>query len=219
MNGDVAVVIPALDENQYYPEGDLVKFGDTTLLEWKISQVLGVAERENIFISTPSEQIIDLAQEYGVQSIKRRDPDGSTRWILESVEPIERKIILWTHVTSPFISAGDYGEMMETFFGLPAEYDSLITIYKESEYIYFQKEPLNFDVNDYKSRKLLEPVYRVTNGCYITPKESYLLNRKYFGKSPYYYEVDRLTSLEIKDVDHYEIATSLLSMYFKVKEI
>ena len=219
MNSDVAVVIPALDENQYDPDGDLVKFGDTTLLEWKISQVLGVAEKDNIFISTPSDRIMDLARDYGVQSVKRSDVDSSAEWILESVEPIEKKIILWTHVTSPFISAGDYGEMLKTFFGLPDEYDSLLTMYKEREYIFFKDQPLNFDVNNYKPRKLLEPVYRMTNGCYITPKESYLRNRKYFGESPYYYEVDKLTSLEIKDVDHYQMATSLLSMYFRVKEI
>ncbi len=219
MNGSVAIVIPALDENQYYPEGDLVRFGDTTLLEWKISQVLGAAEREDIFVATPSDKIIALAQDYGVQSIRRNDTNGSARWILESVEPIERDVILWTHVTSPFISAGDYSEMLKKFFELPGGYDSLMTVYRESEYIFFKDEPLNFDVNAYESRKMLEPVYRVTNGCYITPKDSYLQNRKYFGTSPYYYAVDKLTSLEIKDVDHYEMATSLLSMYFKIKEI
>ena len=219
MNSSVAVVIPALDKNQYYPEGDLVKFGDTTLLEWKISQVLGVVEKENIFIATPSDKIIALSQEYGIQSVKRSDSNGSTRWILESVEPIEKDVILWTHVTSPFISAGDYQAMLEKFFNLPDGYDSLMTVYKEGEYIFFKDKPLNFDINIYESRKMLEPVYRVTNGCYITPKESYLKNRKYFGVSPYYYTVDKLTSLEIKDVGHYEMATSLLSMYFKVKEI
>ena len=36
---NIAVVIPALDNNQYYSDGDLVRFGDTTLLEWKISQI------------------------------------------------------------------------------------------------------------------------------------------------------------------------------------
>jgi CMP-N-acetylneuraminic acid synthetase len=219
MNDTVAIVIPALDENRYSPEGDLVKFGDTTLLEWKISQMLGVAEKENVFIATPSEKIIALAQDYGVRSIKRSNAGDSARWILESVEPIEKKIILWTHVTSPFISAGDYGEMMKKFFDLPSGYDSLMAVYKENEYIFFRDRPLNFDVNVYRSRKILEPVYRVTNGCFITPKESYLQNRKYFGQSPYYYGVDKLTALEIKDVDHYEMATSLLSMYFKVKEI
>ena len=63
MKDNVAVVIPALDKNQYYPEGDLVRFGDTTLLEWKISQVLGVVEKENIFIATPSDKIIELAED------------------------------------------------------------------------------------------------------------------------------------------------------------
>ena len=219
MNDSVAIVIPALDKNQYYPEGDLVKFGDTTLLEWKISQLLGVANREDIFIATPSDNIIALAQDYGVQSIRRNDTSDSKRWILESVESITKDVVLWTHATSPFISAGDYREMMKKYFDLPDGYDSLMTVYKENEYIFFRNTPLNFNVNTYESRKIIEPVYRVTNGCYITSKESYLQNRKYFGDFPYYYAVDKLTSLEIKDVDHYEMATSLLSMYFKVKEI
>ncbi|MCH8157060.1 MAG: hypothetical protein IID18_04790 [Nitrospinae bacterium] len=78
---------------------------------------------------------------------------------------------------------------------------------------------MNFDIDQYKSRKEIDPVYRITNGCYITPKESYRQNRKYFGHAPYYYEVDKLTSLEIKDIDHYEMALNLLSLYFKTKEI
>jgi CMP-N-acetylneuraminic acid synthetase len=219
MYENVAIVIPALESNQYYPDGDLISFGDNTLLEWKLSQVMEIAENKNIFISTPSDKIIALSQEYGIQSVKRSDSNGSTQWILESVEPIEKDVILWTHVTSPFISAGDYQAMLEKFFNLPDGYDSLMTVYKEDEYIFFKDKPLNFDINIYESRKMLEPIYRVTNGCYITPKESYLKNRKYFGVSPYYYTVDKLTSLEIKDIGHYEMATSLLSMYFKGKEI
>jgi CMP-N-acetylneuraminic acid synthetase len=219
MNDQVAVVIPALDKNQYYSDGDLVSFGDTTLLEWKISQVLGFAEKENIFIATTSKKIIALAQDYGVQSIKRSISDHPTDWIQKSIEPIEKKFILWTHATSPFISARDYGEMLEKFFNMPGKHDSLITVCKESEYIFYQGQPLNFDANNYMSRKKIEPVYRGTNGCYITLKESYSQNRKYFGESPYFYEVDKLTALEIKDIDHFQMATSLLSMYFRIKEI
>jgi CMP-N-acetylneuraminic acid synthetase len=219
MNDQVAVVIPALAKNQYYPDGDLVSFGDTTLLEWKISQVLGMTERENIFIATPSEKIIALAKDYGVESIKRSEPDQSTLWIQKSIEPIEKKIILWANATSPFISAGDYGEMLEKFYNLPGKHDSLITVYKESEYIFYQGQPLNFDIKVHMSRKKLEPVYRVTNGCYIAPKESYFQDQKYFGQSPYFYEVDKLSALEVKDIDHFQMATSLLSMYFRIKEI
>ncbi|MEK9627554.1 MAG: hypothetical protein VW455_00885 [Nitrospinota bacterium] len=219
MSDNFAVVIPALDSNQYYAEGDLVQFGDTTLLEWKIAQILGITSKEKIFISTPSEKIIDLAKSYGVNFVKRGMGSDPSQWIKESVDPIESDYVLWTHATSPFISAGDYRKMLDTFFDLPNDHDSLITVFKEQEYIIFQNKPLNFDVGKFKGRKEIEPVYRNTNGCYITPRENYRQNRIYFGEKPFYYEVDKLTSLEIKDIDHYEMALNLLSLYFKTKEI
>jgi len=39
-------VIPALEKNDYSSNGDLIKWGGTTLLEWKISQVLKVKKLE-----------------------------------------------------------------------------------------------------------------------------------------------------------------------------
>jgi CMP-N-acetylneuraminic acid synthetase len=219
MFDNVSVVVPVLDNNQYYSDGDLVRFGDTTLLEWKISQILGITNKENIYISTPSDKIIDLVQSYGVNFVKRSQGSDPSQWIKESVAPIESKFVLWTHATSPFISSGDYRRMLETFFNLPQNYDSLIAVCKEQEYIFYQNEPLNFDTDQFKGRKDIEPVFRNTNGCYITPRENYRQNRIYFGKTPFYYEVDNLTSLEIKDIDHYEMALNLLSLYFKTKEI
>ena len=219
MYDNIAVVVPALDTNQYYPDGDLVQFGDTTLLEWKISQVMGIANKENIYISTPSDKIIDLIQSYGINFVRRSQGADLSQGINESVELIESEFVLWTHVTSPFISAGDYLRMLEKFFNLPKDYDSLITVYKEQEYIFYKDVPLNFNIDQYKGRKEIEAVYRNTNGCYITLRESYRHNRKYFGCKPYFYEVDKLTSLEIKDIDHYEMALNLLSLYFKTKEI
>ena len=219
MFDNISVVVPALDNNQYYSDGDLVRFGDTTLLEWKISQVLGITSKKNIYISTPSEKIIDLVQSYGVNFVKRSQESDPSQWIKDSVAPIESEFVLWTHATSPFISAGDYRLMLETFFNRLKNHDSLIAVYKEQEYIFFQSTPLNFDADQFRGRKNIEPVYRNTNGCYITPRENYRRNHIYFGETPFYYEVDKLTSLEIKDIDHYEMALNLLSLYFKTKEI
>ena len=219
MYDNIAVIIPALESNQYYQEGDLVKFGDTTLLEWKISQMLGVTDKENIYIATPSPKIIEIAKSFEVNFVKRSKGEESSLYIRESVETIEKDIVLWAYVTSPFISTKDYNEMLKTFFELPETFDSLVTVFKEQEYILFQGTPLNFDVEQFKGRREIEPVYRNTNGCYITNRKICLSNQKYFGHSPYYYEVDKLTSLEIKDIDHYEMALNLISMYFKIKEI
>lgn len=219
MYDNIAVVIPALDSNQYYANGDLLKFGDTTLLEWKISQIMEVISKENIFISTPSSKISNIAKSYGVNFVKRSQETDPSKWIKESVAPIEKEFILWTHATSPFISSGDYRVMLDVFLNLTSDHDSLITVYQESEYFFYQDIPLNFDIDQFKRRKDIEPVLRSTNGCYITPRKSYHENRKYFGYSPYYHQVDQLTSLEIKDIDHYEMALNLLSLYFRTKEI
>ena len=35
----IIAIIPALDQNNYSPLGDLHNWGDTTLLEWKVSQL------------------------------------------------------------------------------------------------------------------------------------------------------------------------------------
>mgnify|MGYP001307764142 CR=1 FL=1 len=39
-------IIPALEKNIYSNNGDLVNWGDSTLIEWKISQ----AKESNIFV-------------------------------------------------------------------------------------------------------------------------------------------------------------------------
>ena len=75
-----------------------------------------------------------------------------------------------------------------TFFNLSKIHDSLITVYKEQEYIFYQSKPLNFNIDQFRGRKSIEPVYRNTNGCYITPRENYRQNRIYFGEAPFYFE-------------------------------
>ena len=84
MYDNVSVVVPALDRNQYYSNGDLVAFGDTTLLEWKISQVLGFARKENVYVSTPSDKIIDLVKNFGGNFIKRDQGNELSRHIFFS---------------------------------------------------------------------------------------------------------------------------------------
>ena len=53
MYDNIVLVVLALERNQYYPDGDLVRFGNTTLLEWTIPQVLGVTSKENIYVLHP----------------------------------------------------------------------------------------------------------------------------------------------------------------------
>ena len=50
---NINIIIPALEKNKYSEYGDLVSFGETTLLEWKISQVKKVKEIKDIAATFP----------------------------------------------------------------------------------------------------------------------------------------------------------------------
>jgi CMP-N-acetylneuraminic acid synthetase len=52
-----SVIIPAQKHNKYHKMGDLAPFGDTTLLEWKISQCKEFIQPECIYVSTDDDSI------------------------------------------------------------------------------------------------------------------------------------------------------------------
>ena len=49
---NISIVIPASEKNKYSKKGDLSDWGDTSLLEWKISQAKKVRNIKNIFVTT-----------------------------------------------------------------------------------------------------------------------------------------------------------------------
>lgn len=214
MYKNVVVVIPALEKNRYSENGDLVRFGDLTLLEWKIAQVKNLIKGENIFISTPSPKIAKIAKAYGINIIKRHKIDMS-RAIVECVKEIDKEIIIWTHVTSPFVSAIDFDNMLKKFLKLGSGYDSLISVSRLQEYIIFKNQALNFEMTKVVNRDSLKPVYKITNGCFIARKDIYIKYKNYFGIRPYLYEIDMLASMEIKDITDLTIASDLISLFFK----
>lgn len=214
MYKNVVVIIPALEKNRYSEDGDLVRFGDLSLLEWKVSQVKNFIKEENIFISTPSHKIAKIAKAYGINIIKRHKID-MLEAIIECVKEIDKEIIIWTHVTSPFVSGAEFDKMLRKFLQLGSRYDSLISVSRLQEYFIFKNKALNFEMTKVDNRNSLEPVYRITNGCSIARKEVYLKYRNYFGIKPYLYEIDMLASMEIKDIEDLTIASDLISLFFK----
>lgn len=62
MKKKIICIIPALEKNIYSHEGDLVNWGDSTLLEWKISQAQESKIFDKIYVSTPSIKISQISK-------------------------------------------------------------------------------------------------------------------------------------------------------------
>src|SRR3989338_9468103 len=212
------VIVPSSDENRYSKEGDLAKFGDTSLLEWKLNQLTSVFPKKNIYISTSSKKILMLADRLGINKIERASYLSLEEIIVFSVSQVNFENIVWTNVTSPFLGPTKYLQMIKEYLSLASDkyssFDCMLAAERLSEYFYYKGVPLNFDSTHHISRTQIEPLFKVTNGCAIINKSYCLKIRKYHGNFPLFHEVDRLSALEIKDFEYLHIASELISVYF-----
>jgi len=212
----LAAVIPALEKNRYSNEGDLMMFGELSLLEWKILQVKKVFQEDNIYVSTPSTKIEKVVKKYGINIIKRKKELEISEVIYQSVKGIISKHILWTHATSPFFSSKHYEKIIKSYFSLDTKlYDSIAASYEMRDYFIYNSASLNFDIRKHIERKHIDPVYKITNGCFIAPKQIYLKYKKFYGIRPFLFNVNKFTSMEISDIDDNILAMDFISIYFK----
>jgi CMP-N-acetylneuraminic acid synthetase len=208
----LSIVIPAQEINRYHKLGDLAPFGDTTLLEWKISQCKEFVGASQIFINSDSEAIQAISQKEGVHFIKRPKNIEYQEMIYSTFSSIRSSDIMWVNVTSPFMGFNIYSKMYQKFQkeGL----SSLIPVERKEEYVFYKNQKLNFH-DDFVSRKDVEPIYIMTNSCGILKKDIAIKNKNTFLSNPNFFEVDSFSATEIKDMKDYLIAIDMISIYFR----
>ncbi len=208
-----AIIIPAQETNKYHKLGDLAPFGDTTLLEWKISQCKEFSKSSRIYISSDSNEIEEISQKEEVNFIKRNKQTTYSQIIKDTLLEVKEEIIIWTNSTSPFLGFKDYQSMINKFTD-NENISSIVSVYSKYDYAYYDNKRLNFD-KTFIPRAELIPIQIVTNGCYIIRKDIAIQNESLYVDNSFLYELDYLSSIEIKDVHTYQISTELISSYFK----
>ncbi len=207
-----SIIIPAQDKNQYHELGDLSTFGGTTLLEWKISQCKDFIKTSEIYVSSSSLKIKEVCQREGVNFIERVQGDDYKDMLNLSLKIIPTNTVIVLNPTSPFIGGAVVRQMYKNFLELNLGY--LASAQKKYEYIVFKNKRLNFTEED-KSRKGIDPIYILTNGCIIIDKAKWKSDQDVFLGEKNLFKVDALTSIEISEMNDYSMANELISLYFK----
>jgi len=195
-----AVLLFAQSKNEYHELGDFAPFGDISLFEWKLTQLLNIFDKKDIFLSTDKDIKTDI-------NVIKRTKSNFKDILIEAVEQIEYENILIANLTSPFISENIYKSILDTFH--KKNLSSLVTIEKKKEFIYFENSK-NFDkfIDRRKEIKI------VTNGVYLT-KRDLILKYQDLAYNPYLYELDSFSAMEIKDISSYELLNEMIFLYFK----
>jgi CMP-N-acetylneuraminic acid synthetase len=220
---DIGVVIPVRLGSSRVKEKSILPFDDTNLLEWKIRQLKEVISNENIYISTESDILKDIALKNDVQ-VHHRDfylADGHKATFSEVITGIVKdipfKYIAWVTAVVPLMSPKEYKNAFEIYIQSVVNNktnDSLFSANLLKDYFWDDHNSLNYEATkNHTISQDLPNTYKVTNGLYMRDKKSILEDKYFLGKKPYKFVVSKIAGIDIDDNEDYEIAKALLSVY------
>ena len=192
----------------------------------KISQLLKVKEIDVIIISTNDDEVINIANSFNNEKIviDNRPEDlassnTSTDDLIKYVPIIiDEGIVLWTHVTSPFVDEKIYDDVIEEYFKNSNTNDSLMSVTKIQKFMWNKNEPINYDKSKEKwpRTQTIEPIYEVNSGVFIADINIYKSLEDRIGNKPYLYELSDKQAFDIDWEDDFDIAEILWGKYGKI---
>ena len=213
---EINIIIPASEKNKYSEQGDLVPFGETTLLEWKISQVKKVKGIKNIFVTSSSNLIRNLCKKNDVKFLKRKPKITLDKLHRMLGKKFRNEYLLWINPTVPFFAGKDIYDFIKKFKKNSKKNDSAVTCCKEQEYFFYKNKSLNFDSSkNTVSRNKIKTLVKITSGAYLIKGSLAYQNGILLGKKPYFYYTNWLQSLELKTTKQIHLFNGLLENYLK----
>lgn len=191
------------------------------LIQIKLRQLLASERIDEIVLTTNDADILAYAESLGERRLRLhcRDEELSSSatstdlLVAHALDLIPAGHILWTHVTSPFITAKHYDEVIQTYVDKTKQgYDSLMTTTKIHGFLWQDEKPMNYDraIEKWPRTQTLKPVYEVNSGVFIAPVEVYRVHDDRIGTRPYLYSMDKFISLDIDWPEDLVIAECLI---------
>lgn len=225
INGlSITAVIPVRAGSRRVPNKNIRPFGNSSLLERKIRQLKEVKEIDTIVVSSDSDIMLDIAKNNGVETQKRplEYCDEITKSFNEVVEyvacNVKGDIIMWTPCVSPFTNERNYKiaiNLFQDFVINTNEYDSLIGCRLFKEFLFDESKPINFTTEKHVPSQFLPNWHVLGNSVYMSKRTDMITKKYFYGKKPYLYELSKIESLDIDDLDDFEICEAILELQNK----
>lgn len=219
----INVFLPCRSGSERVPNKNIKPFStfQAGLLQIKLKQLSSCKAIDNIYLSTNDDKIISYAKSGSFKKVKliHRDDNlcsssASTDDVIKHVSDIiSEGHVLWTHVTSPFITSDVYENAIKKYFYCLVEgYDSLMSTTAIQTFLWDDARPLNYDRNEEKwpRTQTLPKVHEVNSGIFLNSIENYRGFSDRIGSKPYLYELDKICSFDIDWPADFVLAENML---------
>jgi CMP-N-acetylneuraminic acid synthetase len=219
----VTVFLPCRKGSERVPRKNIRKLGKYKhgLIEIKLFQLSKCNLIDEIILSTNDEEIIEFANSLNLNKLTihlRKESLSSSETMTDELIQLVPKlihdgIVIWTHVTAPFVTAKIYDLLIENFFQkCNAGFDSLITTSKLQTFIWSDDGPINYnrDVEKWPRTQDLPALYEINSAVFISNISSYTKLFDRVGSTPYLYNLDKIRSIDVDWMDDFVLAEKLI---------
>lgn len=216
------VFLPCRKGSQRVPNKNTRSFAgiEGGLLRIKLEQLLACKKIDKIYLSSDDEVVLNIGRAMHDDRIvidKRPDylcqsstsTDDVVKYVPELIK--EDATIIWTHVTSPFLMAETYDDMLDTYYEHLSENDSLMSVNELRTFIWNKDGAINYDreVEKWPRTQTLEPWYEINSGVFIADRSVYTQLQDRVGKHPFLYPTSKMESYDIDWPEDFEFAELL----------
>lgn len=220
---NINVFLPCRKGSQRVPKKNIKQFAGykNGLVEIKLKQLLKSKKIDKIYLSTNDEEILEYVESLNESKIvlhKRAEYLSSSatsadELVSHALELISEGEILWTHVTSPFLNASVYDDIIGKYKELKTQsFDSLMTTSLIHGFLWDKNGPVNYDRTKEKwpRTQTIEPLYEINSAVFLTSAEIYRNLNDRIGNNPYFYELDKIKGFDIDWEEDFKIAEAMV---------
>lgn len=222
-NKKFVAVVPARKGSKRLPQKNILDLAGKPLLSWSIEASLKSKYIDKTLVTSDSLAILDIAQKYNIQAVKRPNDlasDTSTTLdvILHALKQVEDEFdyMILLQPTSPLRTQYHIDEAIELLFNKKA--NAIISVCEMDHSPLWSNvldETLSMegfiDENIPKRSQELPLYYRLNGAIYICDIKEMLKEKTYFLKENIYaYKMPKKDSIDIDDEFDFKLASILL---------
>ena len=198
--GKLTAVVAVRKGSQRIPNKNIKPFGNTNLLELKLSNLKKLKNIDEIIVNSDCDKMLSIGLEYGCKTIKRdayfaSSEVNNSEFHHHIAETTDTDFIFLAPVCSPFISVNTHINAIKKF--KESTYDSLTSIDIIQNHLWLNGKPINYDINNVPNSQNLPEIYRLNYGISIISKKSMLKCRGLIGNNPGFYPLNGFETIDI----------------------
>lgn len=223
MNNKVTCFLPCRKGSERVPRKNIKPFAgfEFGLIQIKLAQLIESTMIDSIVLSTNDDEILSYArslQEPRIHIHKRMErlstsTTSTDQLVSHALSLIGDGDILWTHVTSPFITSKHYDQIISCYKEKSHHgFDSLMTTTALKSFLWKDGAPINYkrEIEKWPRTQTLDPIHEVNSGAFIAASEIYRRLDDRIGVRPYLFHLDKITSYDIDWPEDFVIAECIV---------